>query len=142
MWLLGIWVVWKNVWSVQNCSEVCGSAKQQETTGPDSPAVADTVGLSVSGRRLRVKGIRRDFNMDDGCRCYRLEIAYSRLLPNKSGNMFTIFFFWGSEEWLVLHVFSADPIFVSMHQMSLGKCLLRVTPGQRMGGAFVGQPTV
>jgi HSP20 family protein len=38
----------------------------------------EDVGLSVSGRRLRVKGIRRDINMDDGCRCHRLEIAYSR----------------------------------------------------------------
>src|SRR6266850_6433139 len=38
----------------------------------------EDVGLSVSGRRLRVKGIRRDLNLDQGCRCYRLEIAYSR----------------------------------------------------------------
>jgi HSP20 family protein len=37
----------------------------------------DDVGLSVSGRRLRVKGIRRDINVDDVSRCYRLEIAYS-----------------------------------------------------------------
>jgi HSP20 family protein len=38
----------------------------------------EDVGVSVSGRRLRVKGIRRDLNIGEGCRCYRLEIAYSR----------------------------------------------------------------
>jgi HSP20 family protein len=33
---------------------------------------------SVAGRWLKVKGVRRDRSMNEACRCYRLEIAYSR----------------------------------------------------------------
>jgi HSP20 family protein len=38
----------------------------------------EDVRATVVGRHLRVQGIRRDSGLDQGCRCYRLEIAYSR----------------------------------------------------------------
>ena len=40
----------------------------------------EDVRISVSGRKLKVKGSRRDRAMHEGCRCYRLEIAYSGAL--------------------------------------------------------------
>jgi HSP20 family protein len=38
----------------------------------------EDVRATVTGRRLRVQGVRRDSRLGEGCRCYRLEIAYSR----------------------------------------------------------------
>jgi HSP20 family protein len=37
----------------------------------------EDVHVAVSGRKLKVKGSRRDRAIHEGCRCYRLEIAYS-----------------------------------------------------------------
>ena len=34
--------------------------------------------LSVQGCRLTVRGTRRDSAVEKGCRCYRMEIAYSQ----------------------------------------------------------------
>ena len=38
----------------------------------------EDVNVGVAGRKLKVKGVRRDWSASSGCRCYRLEIAYSR----------------------------------------------------------------
>ena len=38
----------------------------------------EDVHLSVRGNRLEVRGIRRDWCLEEGCRCYQLEIAYSQ----------------------------------------------------------------
>jgi HSP20 family protein len=38
----------------------------------------EDVDLSLSGNRLSVRGIRRDSCLEEGCRCYQMEIAYSR----------------------------------------------------------------
>jgi HSP20 family protein len=38
----------------------------------------EEVSMTVAGRKLKVKGVRRDWSTNHGCRCYRLEIAYSR----------------------------------------------------------------
>jgi len=37
----------------------------------------EDVQVSVSGRRLRVQGVRRDWCAEEGCRSYLLEISYS-----------------------------------------------------------------
>jgi HSP20 family protein len=38
----------------------------------------EDVKLTLSGNRLTVRGIRRDACLEEGCRCYQMEIAYSR----------------------------------------------------------------
>jgi HSP20 family protein len=38
---------------------------------------AEDVGVRIYGNRLTVRGVRRDWCLEDGCRHYRLEIAYS-----------------------------------------------------------------
>ena len=38
----------------------------------------EDVHLSVSGRHLTVKGMRRDWTVSQECRCYQMEIAYSQ----------------------------------------------------------------
>ena len=38
----------------------------------------EDVHLSVSGRHLIVEGIRRDWTVSEDCRCYQMEISYSR----------------------------------------------------------------
>jgi HSP20 family protein len=37
----------------------------------------EDVRLSVAGRRLTVRGTRRDATLEESCHCYRMEIAYS-----------------------------------------------------------------
>jgi HSP20 family protein len=34
--------------------------------------------IDLTGRRLRICGMRRDWCLEEGCHCYRMEIAYSR----------------------------------------------------------------
>jgi HSP20 family protein len=36
------------------------------------------IGVEVHGRCIRIQGLRRDWCLEEGCRHYRLEIAYSR----------------------------------------------------------------
>jgi HSP20 family protein len=38
----------------------------------------EDVHVSVSGCRLTVRGTRRDESINEGCHCYRMEIAYSQ----------------------------------------------------------------
>jgi len=38
----------------------------------------EDVRATVAGRHLLVQGKRRDRRLEEGCHCYRLEIAYSR----------------------------------------------------------------
>jgi HSP20 family protein len=38
----------------------------------------DDLQVSVAGSRLIVRGVRRDTSIEEGCHCYRMEIAYSR----------------------------------------------------------------
>jgi HSP20 family protein len=38
---------------------------------------AEDIALEAQGNRLLVRGIRRDCFTEEGCRCYRMEIAYS-----------------------------------------------------------------
>jgi HSP20 family protein len=35
------------------------------------------VSLTVSGNRLTVRGVRKDWSLGEGCSCYVMEIAYS-----------------------------------------------------------------
>ncbi len=37
----------------------------------------EDVELTISGRRLTVRGTRRDRCLEESCHCYRMEIAYS-----------------------------------------------------------------
>jgi HSP20 family protein len=37
----------------------------------------EDVELTQSGNRLSLRGIRRDACLEEGCRCYQMEIAYS-----------------------------------------------------------------
>ncbi len=36
------------------------------------------IGIELHGRLIRIQGRRRDWCLEEGCRHYRLEIAYSR----------------------------------------------------------------
>jgi HSP20 family protein len=38
----------------------------------------EDVEVTLSGNRLRVRGIRRDWCLEESCRCYQMEIAYSQ----------------------------------------------------------------
>ena len=38
----------------------------------------EDVELAIQGYRITVRGTRRDSFIEEGCRCYRLEIAYSQ----------------------------------------------------------------
>lgn len=38
----------------------------------------DEVELVLRGNRLTVRGIRRDYALEDCCQCYQMEISYSR----------------------------------------------------------------
>jgi HSP20 family protein len=39
---------------------------------------AEDIELLAAGNTLTVRGVRRDGVREEGCRCYRMEIAYSR----------------------------------------------------------------
>lgn len=48
------------------------------------------VSVSISGRRVTIRGLRRDLTVEEGCCQYRMEIAYSRFertveLPSDPG---------------------------------------------------------
>src|SRR4051794_27717914 len=48
------------------------------------------VTVSLSGRRVTIRGLRRDWSVEEGCCHYRMEISYSRFertidLPNDPG---------------------------------------------------------
>jgi HSP20 family protein len=38
----------------------------------------EDVQLALSGNRMTVRGVRRDFTTEEGCSYYRMEIAYNR----------------------------------------------------------------
>lgn len=38
----------------------------------------EDIDVSVHGTRLTIRGVRRDWSLDEGCCHYRLEISYSR----------------------------------------------------------------
>jgi HSP20 family protein len=38
---------------------------------------SEDVRLVARGSRLTVQGVRRDWGVEEGCRCYRMEISYS-----------------------------------------------------------------
>jgi HSP20 family protein len=38
----------------------------------------DEVSVSLAGRRVTIRGLRRDLSVQEGCCHYRMEIAYSR----------------------------------------------------------------
>jgi HSP20 family protein len=38
---------------------------------------AEDLEVQAHGSRLTVRGVRRDHSIEEGCRCYRMEIAYS-----------------------------------------------------------------
>jgi HSP20 family protein len=42
----------------------------------------EDVELTLSGNRLSVRGIRRDWCVEEGCHCYQMEIAYSQFERN------------------------------------------------------------
>jgi HSP20 family protein len=51
----------------------------------------DEVSVSMSGRVIRIQGIRRDWCVEEGCCHYRMEIEYSRFeraveLPDDPGS--------------------------------------------------------
>src|SRR5262245_59628016 len=37
----------------------------------------EDVSLEVHGRRLTLRGVRRDWAAEEGCNCYRMEISYN-----------------------------------------------------------------
>lgn len=37
----------------------------------------EDIQLTIRGSRLTVRGVRRDWNLEEGCSCYQMEIAYS-----------------------------------------------------------------
>jgi HSP20 family protein len=50
----------------------------------------DEVTVTLSGRRVTIRGVRRDWSVAEGCCHYRMEIAYSRFeraidLPDELG---------------------------------------------------------
>jgi HSP20 family protein len=50
----------------------------------------DEVTVTIIGRRVTVRGLRRDLSMEEGCCHYRMEISYSRFertveLPDDPG---------------------------------------------------------
>jgi HSP20 family protein len=38
----------------------------------------EDISLTAQGKRLTVQGVRRDCSVEEGCRCYTMEIAYNR----------------------------------------------------------------
>ena len=38
----------------------------------------EDVELTLRGNRLSVRGIRRDFSLEECCQCYQMEISYSQ----------------------------------------------------------------